>query len=71
MQSYGSWQFPGLGLLASVLIGLDFETFAKAAIQSWCPATVIGLKGQLYYPVYRSSSNLIVIEARDEQLVPG
>jgi len=68
---YGPWQPPGSGVIATGRTGRDFKTFAEAVIQSRCPATVIGLKGHLDDPLYHSSQRLKVIEARNEEPVPG
>ena len=68
---YGPWQPPGSGVIATGRTGRDFKTFARAVRQARCPATIIGLQGQLDDPIFHSSSKLTLIEARNEQPVPG
>jgi hypothetical protein len=68
---YGAWQPPGRGVIATGRTGRDFKTFAEAAVRSRCPATVIGLQGHLDNPLFHSSTNIKVIEARNEEPVPG
>jgi glycosyltransferase involved in cell wall biosynthesis len=68
---YGPWQPPGIGVIATGRTGRDFKTFAQAVSQARCPATLIGLQGHLNDPVYRTTSRLTLIEARNEQPVPG
>ena len=71
MQFYGPWQPPGSGVIATGRTGRDFKTFALAAARSTCPATIIGLEGHLDDLGARDASNLRVIEAPNEQPVPG
>ena len=68
---YGPWQPPGSGVIATGRTGRDFLTFAKAMAQSRCHGTVIGLQGQLDNPIFHTSSNVNIIEARNEQPAPG
>jgi glycosyltransferase involved in cell wall biosynthesis len=69
---YGPWSPPGEeGVVATGRTGRDFRTFALAAKISGSPATVIGLKGHLNDPVYHSNPNLHIVEARNEEPVPG
>ena len=71
VEFYGPWQPPGSGVIATGRTGRDFLTFAKAMAQSRCHGTVIGLQGQLDNPIFHTSSNLNIIEARNEQPAPG
>ena len=71
VEFYGPWQPPGSGVIATGRTGRDFLTFAKAIAQSRCHGTVIGLQGQLDNPIFHASPNLKIIEARNEQPVPG
>ena len=68
---YGPWQTPGYGVIATGRTGRDFMTFAEAVSMSQCSGTVIGLEGQLNERIFHSTPNLKVIEARNEQPVPG
>jgi glycosyltransferase involved in cell wall biosynthesis len=68
---YGPWEPPGQGVIASGRTGRDFKTFALAAVRSGLPATIVGLQGHLNDPVFQISSQLRVIEARNEEPVPG
>jgi glycosyltransferase involved in cell wall biosynthesis len=68
---FGPWQPPGSGVIATGRTGRDFMTFAEAAVQSRCSATVIGLQGHLDNPLFHSSQRLNVIETRNEEPVPG
>ena len=68
---YGQWQPPGMGVIATGRTGRDFRTFAQAAVESRCSATVIGLQSQLDTLTIKSSPNLKVIAARNAEPVPG
>jgi glycosyltransferase involved in cell wall biosynthesis len=69
---YGAWKPPGVnGVVATGRTGRDFKTFAHAAKLSGIPATVIGLEGHLNGAVFHTSPNLRIIEARNEEPVPG
>lgn len=68
---YGPWQPPGLGVIATGRTGRDFKTFARAVRESRCSATIIGLSGQLDDQIFHTTSKLKLIEARNEQPVPG
>jgi glycosyltransferase involved in cell wall biosynthesis len=69
---YGAWRPPGgKGVVATGRTGRDFTTFALAAKLSGIPATVIGLEGHLNSTIFHTSPNLRIIEARNEQPVPG
>jgi glycosyltransferase involved in cell wall biosynthesis len=69
---YGAWKPPGgSGVVATGRTGRDFTTFALGAKLSGTPSTVIGLQGHLNDAVFHETSNLRIIEARNEQPVPG
>lgn len=71
MNFYGPWRPPGKGVIATGRTGRDFKTFALAACRSRCPATIICLSGHLDAAGVQRTSNLRLIEAPDEQPVPG
>jgi glycosyltransferase involved in cell wall biosynthesis len=69
---YGAWRPPGgNGVVATGRTGRDFPTFALAAKLSGVPATVICLEGHLNNAVFHTCPNLRIIEARNEEPVPG
>ena len=68
---YGPWQPPGTGVIATGRTGRDFKTFALAAANSKCPATIIGLEGHLNDLGGGTLNNPRLIEAPNEQPVPG
>jgi glycosyltransferase involved in cell wall biosynthesis len=68
---YGPWTPPGAGVIATGRTGRDFKTFALAAACSSSSATIIGLRGQLDDPAFRGKECLRVIEAPNEEPVPG
>jgi len=69
---YGDWIPPGeKGVVATGRTGRDFTTFALAAKLSGIPSTVIGLEGHLNGALVHNSPNLRIIEARNEEPVPG
>jgi hypothetical protein len=69
---YGAWSPPrGNTVLATGRTGRDFMTFALGAKLSGVPATIIGLEGHLNDPVFHTSTSLRIIEARNEEPVPG
>lgn len=68
---YGPWTQPGSGVIAAGRTGRDFKTFVQAVKLSRCNATLIGLQGQLDDPIFGSTPQLKIIEARNEQPVPG
>jgi glycosyltransferase involved in cell wall biosynthesis len=71
MDFYGPWQRPGSGVIATGRTGRDFKTFALAACRSACPSTIICLRGHLDTVDVSVTGGLRVIEAPDEQPVPG
>lgn len=68
---YGPWEPPGQGVFASGRTGRDFTTFALAASRSGLPATIVALQGHLSRAVLDGSPQLRLIEARNEEPVPG
>lgn len=68
---YGPWEPPGQGVIAAGRTGRDFKTFALAALSCGKSATIIGLEGHLDDPAFHAGPHLRIIQARNEQPVPG
>jgi len=68
---YGDWSPPGSGVIAVGRTARDYKTFALAAHECRERATIIALEGHLDDPVFRATPRLKVIQARNEEPVPG